>query len=1281
MNFIARSAVMHRLICFCALVILHLAPPARAATPIALEHTVPAAVRSFALTAAANNAARASPEFTMVLALAVDATRTVNLRFDRAYLLDSKRPAFGFAATGAVDDDPRATVVWVESAGAVSAVVQLHDKQLQLLPQRGTTNYAWVEINQHQFKDHPADWHASVEANQPLVTEAYKANAEAFKLPVTPPAALVPQAEGDTIIDVMVAYTPAAKAAAGGTAAMDAQINLGVAQTNLAYTNSGVRQQLRLVLAHEIAYDESGNLSTDLVVLRNFGDGALDDLHLLRDAYGADIVSLWVENGGGSCGIASVMSTVASTFARSAFNVVTRSCAVGNYSFAHELGHNMGLRHDPFVDTSVSPYPYGHGYVDTTNKFRTIMAYNDACAAINITCMRVPQFSSATVPYRDWPSGNAGVSNAALALNNTRSTTSVFRNSASANVGGSIQFYPQLVGVSEGGLVTLKVSRLGGSAGAASVRYQTVEQTARTELDFLTLSGQLTWADGELGDKFIRVQTIQDAQNEGTETFKVELFDFVNAVPLVGSAIAGSTATVEIFDDEPDSFPINCTLPEEGWSQPEGATTTWSVARDASTEGACSLKSNTLANTGVAAKAQIQFDGVLTGGTIRFDRRVSSEPAFDCFRFFIDGVVVGLSGTCTEVGGAGVSGNSGWARIEVPITAGNHTLLWSYEKDANTAMGADAAWIDNLTMPLQTRTAPFSVQVSAAGNDVAANVGGTVIGRALNITCNTNLSAKCSADAVLGRAVKLVAMPNATSVVAGWSLNGVQVCTATQNPLAAFNGASCTVDASALNGRTDVLVQFAPRPPRSATIAVLTASKSPSAISEAFSLQVSLAGTGPAGAVDVRRISAAGVQVICPKVPVLFGRAACDVPLNARPVGFNIYQVYYAGDAANKEVFTTIRHAVGTAPSSITLSMEPRTPLRGQTVLLTAQVLVTADDTPPTATSNGKQVAATGAVSFVDGSGNIICEANALVPISPGATIAVTSCSFAPQSSATVAQSVTARYPQGPVSVKTASATINYATVAKIAPDYSDMWWAGEPQRGWGMSIAQHGNTQFNVLYIYDHAGQPVWLVMPGGTWNTEQTEYSGVVYQPQSSPYYAYKTTPDPNTVLPLNVGKPVGQVKLKFVSLKTATLSYTINDVTGTKNIERQVFGAPSNAPRLSVNDLWWGGTAENGWGLNLAQQGSTLFGVWYTYNAQGEATWLVMPGGTWEGNAYVGVLYRTQATAWLGDAYNANFLRVNPAGSLRVEFYDANLGVMNVQLGGEGFAQGRVLVRQGF
>ncbi len=1236
----------------------------------------------------------------LFLTAPIDATRQLSLRFDAAQWLDARRPDVGYAATGTVVGENLGTVVWVDYAGVVSAVVQLGDTQFQLLPPseassglgQGANNYRWLEVDQHQFQDHPIGWTAlDGEQASHKKSEFFKhagarpeAGARGAVWQAAPPHSLLPalpqaspRADGDTIIDVMVAYTAAARATVGGTAAMESQINLGVAQTNLAYTTSGVKQQLRLVLAYEIDYSESGNLNTDIAALRNFGDGALDELHLLRDAYGADVVSLWVDDGGGSCGIGSLMTTVAASFARSAFNVVTRSCAVGNYTFAHELGHNMGLRHDPFVDPSASPYAYAHGYVDTVNKFRTIMAYNDACVAASTSCTRIPQFSSATVLYRTWPSGNAATSNAAQALNNTRATLNAFRVKP-ANMAGSIQFYPQTVGVQEGGNVSLKVSRLGGSNGAASVRFQTAEQTARAEQDYLSFSGVLSWADGELGDKFIVLQTLQDNVNEGVESFSVELFDFVNAQPLLGSAVGGSRATVEIYDDETDSFPANCAAPEQGFSQPEAANAGWSVARDASTEGGCSLKSNPLPNTNVAVKAQLQFEGLFIGGTISFDRRVSSEPGFDCLRFFIDGVAVGLNGNCADVGGVGVSGNSDWARIEVPISAGNHILLWSYEKDAGTVVGADAAWIDRLVLPLQTQTAPLLVRLSAAGGDSMAGVGGTVISRTLDIVCGK----KCSAAPVLGGAVKLVALPNALSIVAGWSVNGTQVCTTAQNPLVPFNGAVCSIEALALNGQTDVMVQFAPRPLRSATAAVLIASKSPSAIGDPVSLQISLAGTGPSGLLEVRRLSSNGVQVICAKVPILSGRAGCEVPLSARPAGLNIYQVYYVGDAANKEVLATIRHMVGSAPNSLTLTMEPKAPLRGQTVVLTAQVLVVADDTQSAPLSSVRAVAASGLVSFLDSAGNTVCTAPALAPLADNASIAIASCSFVPQSSPTVAQSVVARFPAGAVTVNTASATVNYATVAKVAPNYTDMWWAGEAESGWGMSIAQHGNSQFNVLYIYDSAGQPVWLVMPGGTWNTEQTEYSGVVYQPQSSPYYAYKTSPDTTAVLPLNVGKPVGQVTLKFLSQKTASFSYTINGVTGTKNIERQVFGAAvASGPRLPVNDLWWGGAAENGWGLNLAQQGNTVFGVWYTYNAQGDATWYVMPGGKWEGNAYTGALYSTQATSWLGGAYNANFFRATPVGNLRLDFYDANLALMQVELPSAGFLQSRVLVRQGF
>jgi len=43
--------------------------------------------------------------------------------------------------------------------------------------------------------------------------------------------------------------------------------------------------------------------------------------------------------------------------------------------------------------------------------------------------------------------------------------------------------------------------------------------------------------------------------------------------------------------------------------------------------------------------------------------------------------------------------NPAWQAFTTPITAGTHTLRWSYEKDASASVGADAAWIDALSLP------------------------------------------------------------------------------------------------------------------------------------------------------------------------------------------------------------------------------------------------------------------------------------------------------------------------------------------------------------------------------------------------------------------------------------------------------------------------------------------------------------------------------------------------------------------------------------------------------
>ncbi len=148
-------------------------------------------------------------------------------------------------------------------------------------------------------------------------------------------------ADDGSTIDVLVVYTGAvASYFSNNVANITANIQLGVDETNQSYANSGITQRVRLVHAAQVSYTETGNGDTDLTRLKNPSDGYLDEVHTLRDTYGADLVSLWVESMD-ACGIGYLMTTVSTAFASSGFSVVMRSCATGYYSFGHEMGHNM----------------------------------------------------------------------------------------------------------------------------------------------------------------------------------------------------------------------------------------------------------------------------------------------------------------------------------------------------------------------------------------------------------------------------------------------------------------------------------------------------------------------------------------------------------------------------------------------------------------------------------------------------------------------------------------------------------------------------------------------------------------------------------------------------------------------------------------------------------------------------------------------------------------------------------------------------------------------------
>ena len=217
--------------------------------------------------------------------------------------------------------------------------------------------------------------------------------------------------------------------------------------------------------------------------------------------------------------------------------------------------------------------------------------------------------------------------------------------------------------------------------------------------------------------------------------------------------------------------------------------------------------------------------------------------------------------------------------------------------------------------------------------------------------------------------------------------------------------------------------------------------------------------------------------------------------------------------------------------------------------------------------------------------------------------------------------------------------------VTPAAGVHQDLWWSGMAENGWGLSIVEHRDVLFVLIYAYDASGRPTWYVVPAGTWSG--SSYTGSVYSPRGTPFYAYDASR-------LAVGTPIGSVTLTFADADHATLDYTINGVTGRKTVTRTIFAPAGVAPLADRTDMWWGGSAQNGWGIAVVQQNAALFTLWYTYDAAGLPVWYGMPSGSWStSDTYEGRVYRATGSPWLGQPYDVSRYQAQDVGSYRLRF----------------------------
>lgn len=290
--------------------------------------------------------------------------------------------------------DPTNSVMLVKDGNTITGNVLYNGELYKIRPLR-SGGHAIVNVNFAALPpDHPAEY-------------AHLRN--------IPMRASAVQPKANSIIRVMVHYTPSAASASGNISAL---IDLAIAESNQGYANSSVSITLELATKAQVSYTESGSFSTDLSRYRGTSDGFMDSIHTTRNSVAAD-VGVLVINNSSSCGLASGIGSSAST----AFVDAHWDCITGYYSFAHEIGHLLSARHDPATDPTNSPFAYGHGYQFTGSpSWRTIMAYN--CPA---GCPRLDYWSNPNKLFNGVPMGTTSRSDNARVLNSTRTTVAAFR--------------------------------------------------------------------------------------------------------------------------------------------------------------------------------------------------------------------------------------------------------------------------------------------------------------------------------------------------------------------------------------------------------------------------------------------------------------------------------------------------------------------------------------------------------------------------------------------------------------------------------------------------------------------------------------------------------------------------------------------------------------------------------------------------------------------------------------------------------------------------------------
>lgn len=234
----------------------------------------------------------------------------------------------------------------------------------------------------------------------------------------------------NTTINVMVLYP---RSVTSSEATMTTYADTRIAEANSLFQASNVkivyqRAYVGMITGNQPPPPNTGNsndpLATEPVLnwlnAQFANDGFDTEVELLRTAYGADMIVVVIPSHPGiNCGIANMAENLNGTevlypgstpFGGRAFAVVELNCGNADFTFAHELGHTFGMRHNHVSGTpssrNILPWAYGYHFTrpSTNTTVATVMGCYSGTGSFNV-CSRIGHFSNPDVTYEGVPTG------------------------------------------------------------------------------------------------------------------------------------------------------------------------------------------------------------------------------------------------------------------------------------------------------------------------------------------------------------------------------------------------------------------------------------------------------------------------------------------------------------------------------------------------------------------------------------------------------------------------------------------------------------------------------------------------------------------------------------------------------------------------------------------------------------------------------------------------------------------------------------------------------------